>query len=132
MKPQHFPKLIKVSAPLLAVFLTACTAFSGPFNKWRIEFSESAKSNGSLVFRLAPEDEEYIDVDIQVFEGTSENQVANRVKNEWQEKLPANKYAVEVDDGENVLIRTRWGEPDFRINLVSNTVDSVRINLDRE
>jgi hypothetical protein len=132
MKHQHFPKLIKVSVPLLAVFLTACTAFSGPSNKWRIEFSESAKSNGNLVFRLAPEDEEYIDVDIQVFKGTSENQVANRVKNELQEKLPAGKYAVEVDDGEDVLIRTRWGEPDFRINLVSNTVDSVRIGLDRE
>jgi hypothetical protein len=84
------------------------------------------------VFRLAPEDEEYVDVDIQVFEGTSENQVANRVKNELQEKLPAGKYTVEVDDGEDVLIRTRWGEPDFRINLVSNTVDSVRIEQDHE
>ena len=119
-------------AGVLVLSISACSSFSGPSNKWRIEVSESAKSTGNLVFRLATEDQKFVDVDILVFDGTSENQVAHRIKNELQEQLPPGKYAIEVDDGEDVLIKKRRGEPNFRINLVSNTVDSVRINLDRE
>ena len=115
----------------LVILLTSCTSLSNPSNKWRIEFSESAKSDGEIVFRIAPEYQEYFEVNVKVFKGTGENHVAHRVKDAFLEQLPPNQYSVEVDDGEDVLLKEK-GAGDFRLNLVSNTVKSVRINLDRE
>ena len=116
---------------VLAAILLVSGCTSGASNKWRIEMSESAKSDGNIVFRIAPEGEDPIDVDIRVFDHTSENQVAHRIRNELLEQLPPQRFTVEVDDGEDVLLKKRKGE-NFRLNLVSNTVKSVRINLDRE
>jgi hypothetical protein len=40
--------------------------------------------------------------------------------------------ALERDDGEDVLIKKKWGAADFEIEIVEVSVDGVRINPDRE
>ena len=117
---------------VLLIFTTGCTSFWGPSNKWRIEISESAKSDGNLVFRFTSAEADPIDVNVRVFDNTGENHIAHRIKNAFLEQLPRKNYKVEVDDGEDVLVKNTAGSPRFRIYLIENTVKSVRVNLDRE
>ena len=42
------------------------------------------------------------------------------------------EYDVDKDDGEEVKIRARMGEPDFEVEVVSNTVDGLKIRTDRK
>jgi hypothetical protein len=107
-------------------------AFASPSNKWRIQCSEGAKSDGEIVFRLAPEGAEAIEVTVPVAKGTSENGVARRIRDVLRQQLDGEKFHVEVDDGEDVLVKKRSGQPDFDLALVRVTVAAVRIRLDRE
>ena len=42
------------------------------------------------------------------------------------------RFHVERDDGEDVLIKKRRGNSDFGVEIMSNSVKGVRINIDRE
>jgi hypothetical protein len=103
-----------------------------PENKWRIECSEGAKSNGEIVFRVTPKGGTSTDVRVAVKQGTSENNVADTIRDAFKAQLPKSHYAVEVDDGEDVLVKKRSGKPNFSLQLVSNSVKAVRIHVDRE
>jgi hypothetical protein len=39
---------------------------------------------------------------------------------------------VEVDDGEDVLVKKKRGERDFMLTIVENSVQGVRLNPDQE
>ena len=117
---------------LLASLLLSLSVLASPSNKWRIQISESARSDGELVFLLSPKGGDSMQIVVPVTRGTSENQVAQEIRKGFQSQLDGAKFSVEVDDGEDVLIKTRAGQPDVDLKLASNTVESVRINLDRE
>ena len=112
--------------------LLAAAAFARPSNKWRIECSEGAKSDGVLVFHLQPEGGVVQVIEVTVARGTGENAVARRIRDVFREQLPPERYHVEVDDGEDVLVKKKRDTPDFDLRLESNTVKAVRIHLDRE
>ena len=113
------------------LLLAALPAFAAS-NKWRIQCSEGAKSDGEIVFRFAPKGGEAFDVAVPINDGTSENNVARTIRDTFRQKLDAKQFHVEVDDGEDVLVKKKSGAPDFDLEVVSNTVEAVRINLDRE
>ena len=46
--------------------------------------------------------------------------------------MASGQYNVEVDDGEDVLIKKQGGERDFVITVVENTVQGVRVEIDAE
>lgn len=116
---------------LLALALCT-TALAKPSNKWRLEFSGGSRSAGVIVIELTPIGGEQITVEIDVPSDTSENNVAKIVTETLKAKLPADAYHVERDDGEDVLIKARHGAAHFDVVIVSNTVEHVRINPDRE
>jgi hypothetical protein len=62
----------------------------------------------------------------------SENEVAEQAMNFLAANLPNDIYHVERDDGEDVLVKRRMGAENFELVIVSNTVEGVRINLDKE
>jgi len=115
----------------LALVLFASTALAKPSNKWRLEFSGGAESDGEIVLVITPVGGEPVEVTTVVKKSDGENRVARRVRDALKEVLDAD-YKVERDDGEDVLVKRRMGRPEFEIALVSNTVESVRINFDRE
>jgi hypothetical protein len=118
---------------LLAIAgLLAAPVHAGPSNKWRIEVSEGANSDGEIVFLIKPIGAEAIEVRVSVKDGTGENVVAETIGNALKAQLPGDGYHVEVDDSEDVLVKANKGPADFDLILVGNTVKSVRINLDRE
>jgi hypothetical protein len=101
-------------------------------NKWRLEVSGDAESDGVLKFRIDPKDGAPVEVTANIDDGRSENGVARDIREAFQAQLPKDRYSVETDDGEDVLIKKDFGEPDFSIELVSSTVEDVRVRLDRE
>ena len=124
-----FSRLTLAAALLL---LTALPAFASPSNKWRIQCSEGAKSSGEIVFRFTPKGGTAFDVTVPIPDGTSENHVARVIRDTLRQKLDPAKFQVEVDDGEDVLVKKKGSEPNFDLKVASNTVKAVRINIDRE
>jgi hypothetical protein len=129
MNPKRSFQLTLAAALLL---LTALPALAYPSNKWRIQCSEGAKSDGEIVFRFTPKGGEAFEVQVPIPDGTSENHVARIIRDTFKQKLDAKKFHVEVDDGEDVLVKRKSGTPDFDLEVVSNSVEALRLNLDRE
>lgn len=118
-------------AVALAGVLSAGAAIAEPSNKWRIQISSDADSGGVIVFELAPVGAAPVSVQVTVPEDTDENDVADLVAAAMQAQLGSN-YDVEVDDGEDVLVKKRDGAADFDLRVSGQSVEGVRINLDRE
>jgi hypothetical protein len=122
-----------LSLAVAAALLVATLAVqASPSNKWRLQFSGGADSDGTIVLRISPKGGTPIEASIDVEDGTGENAVAKTVVKGLKAQLPEDGYHVERDDGEDVLIKKRHGAADFDLEIVSNTVKGVRINPDRE
>jgi hypothetical protein len=101
-------------------------------NKWRIEVSEGASSDGDFVFHVTPKEGATQVVTIGVDDGESENDVARTIKNAFEKHLDTSDYDIELDDGEDVLIKKDASEPDFALQIISSTVKSVRLKVEME
>ena len=100
-------------------------------NKWRLQFSGNAESDGVLVLSITPRGGEARVIEIPVAHRTGENAVARRVRDVLRESV-GDDYKVERDDGEDVLVKRRRGRPVFNVTVVSNSIKGVRLNLDQE
>ena len=101
-------------------------------NKWRLQFSGGADSDGVITIQVHPIGGEPIVAEIAIDDDTGENAVAKAVTSGLKEQLPSEVFHVERDDGEDVLIKKRHGAANFEVKIISNTVKGVRINPDRE
>ena len=119
-----------VSTLLLAALAAAGTAPTA--NKWRIELDGQALSSGDLQFRVTPRQGESIDVVATIRSGRAENNVARDVRDAFAAKLSPDRYTVEVDDGEDILIKRKDGQPDFALELIDSTVRNVNIKVEGE
>ncbi len=90
-------------------------------NKWRIEVKEGANNDGVARFRLTPKGEAATEVTVNVKDGRSENGVARDVKDTFKAALDPKRFHVEVDDGEDVLVKKKGG-PDFALQLLESTL----------
>jgi hypothetical protein len=100
--------------------------------KWRIEVSEGAKSDGVLRFQITPYGQAPIALDVPIQDGRGENGVAQDISSFFRTNLDANVYSVEVDDGEDVLVRKHRDAANFEVRLLESTVEAVRIHVERE
>jgi len=100
-------------------------------NKWRLQCSGGANSAGEIVLRVTPKNGEPVDVTAVIKDGRGENGVARDIRDALKAGLDPKRFHVEVDDGEDVLVKKRGG-PNFEIRLVSSTVKGVRIGFDKE
>ena len=126
------PKSFRVLAALSLLVLVALPSLARPSNKWRIQCSESAKSDGRIVFLISPKGGEPIKVVIEAKKGTGENAMARHIRDGLRAQLPKEEFHVEVDDGEDVLVKKKGKAPNFDLEIEENTVKSFRMNLDRE
>ena len=124
-----------ISVAIISSFLLAALAFADAAptsNKWRIEFSGQALTTGELVFRVTPRQGEATDVNVNIRSGREENQVAQDVRDALAAKLSPQRYSVEVDDGEDVLIKKKEGQPDFALELIEADVQNISIKVEGE
>ena len=103
----------------------------GVENKWRIEVDGNARTAGRIVLQVAPAKGEPIRAVAIISNGRKENDVARDVSAALQ-KVATNHYNVEVDDGEDVLVKKQDGERNFVVTVVENTVQGVNIAVDAE
>jgi hypothetical protein len=116
----------------LGLALVASLAFAaGVENKWRLQFSGGAESDGRIVLELAPSEGEPLRATARIRHGRSENGVARDVAAALQAQA-GKRYNIEVDDGEDVLVKKHDGERAFVITIVENSVRGVRIEPDAE
>lgn len=132
MNTQHRSTLFLTALTGLLLTLAAVTAEAKPSNKWRLQFSGGAESDGTIVVQLLPEGGQPLDISIDITHGTGENDVAKAVVNGLKAQLPKSAYKVERDDGEDVLIKKRSNTPKFDVTILSNSVAGVRVTPERE
>ena len=114
----------------LGLMATIASA-DGVENKWRLEFSGNAETAGRIVLQVAPAKGEPIRAAVAIPKGRAENDVARDVSAALQ-TVASGHYNVEVDDGEDVLVKKQDGERDFVVTIVENSVQGVRIEIDAE
>jgi uncharacterized protein (DUF2141 family) len=125
------PMLTAVTASFaLAAISFADTAPTS--NKWRIELDGQAQKTGDIQFRVTPRQGDPIDVTASIRSGRAENNVAKDVRDAFAAKLSPERYTVEVDDGEDILIKKKDGQPDFALELVESGVQNVSIKIEGE
>ncbi len=100
-------------------------------NKWRVQVSEGAKSDGTILFRVTAKDGQPVDVPVAIKDGTSENNVARTIRDAFRATLDKGEFHSETDDGEDVLLKKRKG-PNFELQLVESTVKATRISIEKE
>ena len=100
-------------------------------DKWRLEVSEGANNEGVIRFRFTPKDGTAFEIPVNLKEGRGEDGVARDIRDTFKKSLDKNAYKVEVDDGEDVLVKVRKG-PVVAIEIAEQTVKGTRINIDVE
>ena len=130
--PRRFPLVSATVSALALLLLLSFTAEAKPSNKWRLPFSGGAESDGVITLKLTPEGGEPIVAEIAITKGTGENDVAKAVVEGLKAKLPKETFHVERDDGEDVLIKKKYRAADFDVEIVSNTVEGIRISSRHE
>ena len=101
-------------------------------NKWRVECSEGANSDGTILFRVTPKGGTPTEVAVPITNGRSENGVARDIRDAFRNTLDPKKFHSETDDGEDVLLKKKGGAPHFELKLVSSTVKGVRLDIETE
>ena len=100
-------------------------------NKWRLQVSEGANNDGVMRFRVTPKGGSAIDVPVSLKKGRGEDGCARDIRDTFKKTLDKDVYKIELDDGEDVLVKVRKG-PYVSIELVDSTVKGTRVNFDRE
>lgn len=124
------PKRWTMVAASVLLFASAM-ALASPSNKWRIQVSSDADSDGVVVFHIAPVKEPAVDVSVAIPKDAGENRVAHLIRDQLRAKL-GDSYRIEVDDGEDVLIKKHLGDANFDLTITQKTAKGVRITLDKE
>jgi hypothetical protein len=126
--------------PLLPAVFAAFALLSGSpglagdlklSNKWRVEVSEAANNDGTILFRVTPKDGAPVDVPVAIRKGRGENAVAKDIRDAFKATLDKDTYHSETDDGEDVLLKKRKG-PDFELKFVESDVKGTRIRVEKE
>jgi hypothetical protein len=128
-------KAAAVSVAIASSLMLAAISFadaSPTSNKWRIELDGQALKTGEMLFRVTPRQGEPTEVAVNIRSGRAENNVAKDVRDAFAAKLGPDRYSVEVDDGEDVLIKKKDGQPDFALELVESDVQNVSVKIEGE
>ncbi|AKC85884.1 hypothetical protein WQ53_03020 [Pseudoxanthomonas suwonensis] len=91
-----------------------------------------AKVDGEIELSVVPEGGAPSSVVVTIPRGTSENSAARLVRDTLRNTFGKDVYHVEVDDGEDVLVKVRGSTPDFDLIVVRNTADGLKVRLQRE
>ena len=100
-------------------------------NKWRLQVSEGANNDGVMTFRVTPKGGSAIEVPVSLKKGRGEDGCARDIRDTFRKTLDKDVFKIEIDDGEDVLVKVRKG-PDVSIELADSTVKGTRVNFDRE
>ena len=101
-------------------------------NRWRLQAGGESTADGVIVVRLSEIGAVVAEIPVSVPKHTAKKGVAERIRDSLNAALEGDRYKVEVDDGEDVIVKAREDVKDFEIAIVSNTADGIEVKLDKE
>lgn len=114
-------------AALLAAGVALAFAAPAQFsNKWRLKVDGHASSAGTIQLGITPEGGTARQVDVPVDKDLHENHVARLIRDALKAAL-GKGYHVEIDDGEDVLVKRRGGHPKLDITVAGNSVQGITV-----
>lgn len=129
---------IRLFLRIAAVVLTAAFGVSAlaaedkPAYKWRIELNHTTDNDGEIVFRIAPEDGGTpIDVATKIPARTGENHSAKILRDSFKASL-GKAYHVEIDDGEDVLVKAKGKTKKFMLTMVSTSLTGLEVEIEHD
>jgi ABC-type molybdate transport system substrate-binding protein len=125
-------RTVVLTMAVLLLTAGSVLAAPSPSNKWRLECSGKAQSDGTVVLKVTPKEGEPITASIAIANKTGENDVAKALVKGLKAQLPKDSFHIERDDGEDVLVKKKMGKGDFILEIVSNDVKNVRLHLEKE
>jgi len=128
MKTASFRRLLAVMT-LAGIACLASTAYAKPSGNWRISFNHQADNDGTIVFRIAPVEGTPVDIEVKVPAKTTENSVADLVSAAFKATVGSDNYRVGVDDGEDVVVKTRGKTKKFELSMVSTSLTGLEIKV---
>jgi len=130
--PVKLPAIVTAvgASLMLAAFSFADSAPSS--NKWRIEIDGQALNTGDMEFRVTPSQGDAVGIVATIRSGRSENHVAKDIRDAFAARLSPERYTVEIDDGEDILIKKKDGQPDFALELVESSVQNISVKIQGE
>ena len=125
-KSADFPGLLA-----LILVVASASAMAVPSAGWRLQFDGSAGSDGEIVFVVTPDGGTPEEIVVAVGRADSENQVAHKAMVALQQAAGTD-YAIEMDDGEEIVVRQREGVELFEVGVARNSVDGISVEFDPE
>lgn len=129
--PPRHRSLQKLFVVLFGALL-ATVAMASPSNKWRIKCNHKSDVAGVISLRLTPEGQAAVDVEVAIPNNTSENEAARLIRKAIKASALGERYKVEIDDGEDVLIKRRSRQPNIDLEILGNTADGLSIKAHTE
>lgn len=102
-----------------------------PADRWRLEFSDAADSDGIISFRLWVHEESPMHVDIPIRKGESNVDIAIAVRDALGGRL-GNRYTAVLVGGEEVVITARRGSPRFTVEVLRDAARDVDVDVERD
>jgi hypothetical protein len=126
-----FVGVIASGAMALAISVQAQDAKDAPKpdTKWRIPCSGYSTSAGTVKFLVSQPESPDIEITANVPKGHSENQIAKDVRDGFRAALPKDRFSVETDDGEDVLVKAKGDQKKYVVTFVSLSVQGIAITL---
>ena len=116
---------------LISIIVFATAVEARPSNKWRLHFDGKANNTGVIVLKVIPESGQSISIQSEIENNTKENNAAKKVAMDLAATL-GDGYKVKNQDGEEVKIKAKGDTPDFELEIISNTIDGLKVKTDRE
>ena len=101
-------------------------------NKWRVQVSGESTADGVVLVRLSEIGSVIAEIPVTVPKHSDKKGVAQRIRDSLNGSLDANRYTVEVDDGNDVLVKAQEDVKDFELAIVRNTADGTKVTVDKE
>jgi len=130
---KHIPNRFLLTAALGVAFtIGAPAAFADPSNKWDIDVSGRAKTDGQITLAITPAGGEAQEVAVDIPAATNHEAAIVLISNALSQAFGQGVYRVRADDRDTVEVEAVNGNRDFDIIMVRNTADGLTVELDRE
>ena len=120
------------AAALALASTTAKAENADTSNKWRVQVAGESTADGVVLVRLSEIGNVIAEIPVTVPKHSDKKGVAQRIRDSLNGSLDANRYTVEVDDGNDVLVKAQEDVKDFELAIVRNTADGTEVTVDKE
>ena len=100
--------------------------------RWLVDQTNRKIGQALREIGYSEEQGEATDITVNIRGGRAENNVAKDVRDAFAASLNPERYTVEVDDGEDVLVKKKSGQPDFALQLIDSSVQNVSVKIESE